>query len=73
MPKYDVTAIRFGLSLNFEVYIPEGIAGYGERRWAVNWGKRVREAQDRVPQDKPREIVLGLMADLGLSSDPFLL
>ncbi len=36
MPEYDVTAIRFGPSLNFEVYIPEGIAGYGERRWAVN-------------------------------------
>ncbi len=35
MPEYDVTAIRFGLSLNFEVYIPEGIAGKG--RWAANW------------------------------------
>ena len=52
MPEYDVTAIRFGPSLNFEVYIPEGIAGYGERRWAVNRGKRVRETQNRVPQDK---------------------
>ena len=36
MPEYDVAAIRFGPSLNSEVYIPEGIAGYGERRWAVN-------------------------------------
>ena len=63
MPEYDVTAIRFGPSLNFEVYIPEGIAG--ERRWAVNRGKRVRETQNRVPQDKQREIVLGLMADWG--------
>lgn len=65
MPEYDVAAIRFGLSLNFEVYIPEGIAGYGERRWAVNRGKESAGNTGQSSTGQAREIVLGLMADWG--------
>ena len=64
MPEYDVAAIRFGLSLNSEVYIPEGIAGYGERRWAVNREESARNT-GQSSTGQAREIVLGLMADWG--------
>ena len=63
MPEYDVTAIRFGPSLNFEVYIPEGRVT--AREGGQQTGKESAGNTEQSSTEQAKETVLGLIADLG--------